>query len=109
MNTNQFTQKTMEALQAAQRIAVEYANNAVEQEHLLAALAQQQDGLIPQMLTNMGTDPNAFAQAALQKVEALPRVTGSGRDPNQIYIGTDLDRALNAADYPERAARVRRA
>ena len=98
MNTNQFTQKTMEALQAAQRIAVEYANNAVEQEHLLAALAQQQDGLIPQLLTTMGADPNAFAQAAMQKVEELPRVTGSGREPNQIYIGTDLDRALNAAE-----------
>ena len=98
MNTNQFTQKTMEALQAAQRIAVEYANNAVEQEHLLAALAQQQDGLIPQLLTTMGADPNAFAQAALQKVEALPRVTGSGREPDKIYIGTDLDRALNAAE-----------
>ncbi len=98
MDMNQFTQKAREALQAAQRLAVEYSNNTVEQEHLLAALAQQQDGLIPQMLTNMGTDPNAFAQAALQKVEALPRVTGSGRDPNQIYIGTDLDRALNAAE-----------
>ena len=98
MDMNRFTQKAREALQAAQRIAVEYSNNTVEQEHLLAALAQQQDGLIPQMLTNMGTDPNAFAQAALQKVEALPRVTGSGRDPNQIYIGTDLDRALNAAE-----------
>ncbi len=98
MDMNQFTQKAREALQAAQRIAVEYSNNTVEQEHLLAALAQQQDGLIPQMLTNMGTDPNAFAQAALQKVEDLPRVTGSGRDPNQIYIGTDLDRALNAAE-----------
>ena len=98
MDMNQFTQKAREALQAAQRIAVEYSNNTVEQEHLLAALAQQQDGLIPQMLTNMGTDPNAFAQAALQKVEVLPRVTGSGRDPNQIYIGTDLDRALNAAE-----------
>ena len=98
MDMNQFTQKAREALQAAQRIAVEYSNNTVEQEHLLAALAQQQDGLIPQMLTNMGTDPNAFAQAALQKVEALPRVTGSGRDPNQIYIGTDLDRALNVAE-----------
>ena len=98
MDMNQFTQKARDALQAAQRIAVEYSNNTVEQEHLLAALAQQQDGLIPQMLTNMGTDPNAFAQAALQKVEALPRVTGSGRDPNQIYIGTDLDRALNAAE-----------
>ena len=98
MDMNQFTQKARDALQAAQRIAVEYSNNTVEQEHLLAALAQQQDGLIPQMLTNMGTDPNAFAQAALQKVEALPRVTGSGRDPNQIYIGTDLDRALNTAE-----------
>ena len=98
MDMNQFTQKAREALQAAQRIAVEYSNNTVEQEHLLAALAQQQDGLIPQLLTTLGADPNAFAQAALQKVEALPRVTGSGRDPNQIYIGTDLDRALNAAE-----------
>ena len=98
MNIEQMTQKTREALQAAQRIAVEYSNNAVEQEHLLAALAQQQDGLIPQMLQTMGTDPNAFAQAALQKVEALPHVTGSGRDPEKIYISNDLDRALNAAE-----------
>ena len=98
MNTNQFTQKTLEALQSAQRLAVEYSNNAVEQEHLLAALAQQQDGLIPQLLTKLGTDPNAFAQAALQKVEALPRVTGSGRDPDKVYISGDLDRALNAAE-----------
>ena len=50
------------------------------------------------MLQTMGTDPNAFAQAALQKVEALPRVTGSGRDPEKIYISNDLDRALNAAE-----------
>ena len=98
MDMNQFTQKAREALQAAQRIAVEYANNAVEQEHLLAALAQQQDGLIPQLLTTMGADPNAFAQAAMQKVEELPRVTGSGREPDKIYIGIDLDRALNAAE-----------
>ena len=73
MNIEQMTQKTREALQAAQRIAVEYSNNAVEQEHLLAALAQQQDGLIPQLLQTLGIDANAFAQAALQKVEALPR------------------------------------
>lgn len=98
MNIEQMTQKTREALQAAQRIAVEYSNNAVEQEHLLAALAQQQDGLIPQLLQTLGIDANAFAQAALQKVEALPRVTGSGRDPEKIYISNDLDRALNAAE-----------
>ena len=98
MNMNQLTQKTIEALQNAQRLAVEYSNQAVEQEHLLAALAQQQDGLIPQLLTTLGADPNAFAQAALQKVEALPRVTGSGRDPEKVYISGDLDRALNAAE-----------
>ena len=98
MSIEQMTQKTREALQAAQRIAVEYSNNAVEQEHLLAALAQQQDGLIPQMLQTLGVDANAFANAALQKVEALPRVTGSGRDPEKIYISGDLDRALNAAE-----------
>ncbi len=98
MNMNQLTQKTIEALQNAQRIAVEYSNQAVEQEHLLAALARQQNGLIPQLLTKLGADPNAFAQAALQKVEALPRVTGSGRDPDKVYISGDLDRALNAAE-----------
>ena len=98
MNMNQLTQKTIEALQNAQRLAVEYSNQAVEQEHLLAALAQQEQGLIPQLLTTLGADPNAFAQAALQKVEALPRVTGTGRDPEKVYISGDLDRALNAAE-----------
>ena len=98
MNMNQFTQKTVEALQSAQRIAIEYANPALEQEHLLAALAQQQDGLIPQLLTTMQVDPNAFAQAAMQKVEKLSRVTGSGRDPEKVYISGELDQALNAAE-----------
>ncbi len=98
MNMNQLTQKTIEALQNAQHLAVEYSNQAVEQEHLLAALVQQEQGLIPQLLTTLGADPNAFAQAALQKVEALPRVTGTGRDPEKVYISGDLDRALNAAE-----------
>ena len=98
MNMNQFTQKTIEALQNAQRLAVEYSNQTVEQEHLLAALAQQQDGLIPQMLHAMGVEPGTFATAATEKVAALPRVTGSGRDPDKVYISGDLDRALNAAE-----------
>ena len=102
MNMNQFTQKTIEALQNAQRLAVEYSNQAVEQEHLLAALAQQQDGLIPQLLQAMGVDANAFANAAAEKVAALPRVTGSGRDPEKVYISGDLDRALNAAEAQAR-------
>ncbi len=98
MNTNRFTQKTVEALQSAQRMAVEYANPAIEQEHLLAALAAQNDGLIPQLLTAAGVDPAAFAQAAAEKVAQLSRVTGSGRDPDKVYISGELDRALNAAE-----------
>ena len=98
MNMNQMTQKTIEAIQNAQRLAVEYANQAIEQEHLLAALARQDNGLIAQLLTRMNVDPNAFAQAALQKVEALPRVTGSGRDPEKVYISNELDQAFNAAE-----------
>lgn len=75
MNTNQFTQKTMEALQAAQRLAIEYSNQALEQEHMLVALTQQQDGLIPQLLTKMNVDPGTFEAAAAEKVSQLPHVT----------------------------------
>ncbi|MDD4850414.1 MAG: ATP-dependent chaperone ClpB [Gemmiger sp.] len=98
MNTNQFTQKTTEALQAAQRLAVEYSNQALEQEHLLTALTQQQDGLIPQLLTKLGVEPGTFSAAAAEKVAALPHVTGTGRDPEKVYISQELDQALNAAE-----------
>ena len=98
MNINQCTQKTVQAIQAAQRLAVEYQNQAIEQEHLLAALCQQQDGLIPQLLTKMGVEPGNFLAAATEKVAALPHVTGSGRDPEKVYISSDLDRAFNAAE-----------
>ena len=53
MNTNQYTQKTLEALQAAQQLAVEYQHNALEPEHLLHALATQEQGLIPQLLQKL--------------------------------------------------------
>lgn len=72
MNIEQMTQKTREALQAAQRIAVEYSNNAVEQEHLLAALAQQQDGLIPQLLQTLGIDANAFPRRPCRRSRRCP-------------------------------------
>ena len=98
MNMNQFTQKTIQAIQDAQRLAVEYQNQAIEQEHLLAALTQQQDGLIPQLLTKMGVEPGNFLAAATEKVAALPHVTGSGRDPEKVYISNELDQALNAAE-----------
>lgn len=72
MNMNQFTQKTLEALQSAQRLAVEYSNNAVEQEHLLAALAQQQDGLIPQLLTKLGATPMPLHRPPCKKSRPCP-------------------------------------
>ena len=98
MNINQCTQKTVQAIQAAQRLAVEYQNQAIEQEHLLVALCQQDDSLIPQLLTKMGVEPGNFLAAATEKVAALPHVTGSGRDPEKVYISNDLDRAFNAAE-----------
>ena len=63
MNTNQYTQKTLEALQAAQQLAVEYQHNALEPAHLLHALAAQENGLIPQLLQKLNVDPGSFAAA----------------------------------------------
>ena len=98
MNTNNYTQKTLEALQSAQQLAIEYQNQALEPEHLLAATASQQDGLIPQLLMKLGVEPGNFAAAAAQKVAALPHVTGSGREPGKIYISAATDRVLAAAE-----------
>ena len=53
MNMNQFTQKSLEAIQAAQALATEYGNQQIEQPHLLAALVEQDGGFIPQLLTNI--------------------------------------------------------
>ena len=98
MNTNKYTQKTLEALQSAQQLAIEYQNQAMEPEHLLAATASQQDGLIPQLLMKLGVEPGNFAAAAAQKVAALPHVTGSGREADKIYISQDTDKVLNTAE-----------
>ena len=66
MNTNQFTQKTLEALQSAQSLAIQYQNQKLEPEHLMAALTAQQNGLIPQLLQKLGIDADAFARAAVE-------------------------------------------
>ncbi len=97
MNNNQFTQKTLEALQAAQQLAIEYQHNAVEPEHILHALVTQQQGLIPQLLQTLGADPGTFSAAVAEKLAALPRVSGSGRDPDKVYISNASDKVLSAA------------
>ncbi|WP_395151494.1 ATP-dependent chaperone ClpB [uncultured Allofournierella sp.] len=98
MNTNKCTQKTLEALQNAQSLAIQHQNQTVEPEHLLASIANQEQGLIPQLLQKMSIQPEAFASAASQKVALLPHVTGSGRKPDQIYISHATDQVLNAAE-----------
>ena len=72
MNTNQYTQKTLEALQAAQQLAVEYQHNALEPEHLLHALASQEQGLIPQLLQKLNVDPGSFAAAVAESCRPCP-------------------------------------
>ncbi|MBQ8536317.1 MAG: ATP-dependent chaperone ClpB, partial [Clostridia bacterium] len=105
MNNRQFTQKTMEAIQLAQQTAVEYQNMQVEQSHLAYALTADAQGLIPQLLTKMGKDAQQV-KAALQKaVEQLPKVSGSGREPDKIYITPDLEKAIIAAQ--ERAQQMK--
>ena len=99
MNTNKFTQKTLEALQSAQQLAIEYQNQAMEPEHLLTSIANQDQGLIPQLLQQLGSDPGTFAAAAASKVAMLPHVTGSGREPDKIYISAATDKVLNAAEH----------
>ena len=97
MNTNQYTQKTLEALQAAQQLAVEYQHNALEPEHLLHALATQEQGLIPQLLQKLNVDAGSFSAAVAEKLSAMPRVSGSGRDPDKVYISQATDKVLRAA------------
>ena len=97
MNTNQYTQKTLEALQAAQQLAVEYQHNALEPEHLLHALATQEQGLIPQLLQKLNVDAGSFSAAVAEKLSAMPRVSGSGRDPDKVYISQATDKVLSAA------------
>ena len=97
MNLNQFTQKSLEAVQSAQSVAVENGNQQVGQPHLLLALLQQEDGLIGQLMGRMGVPMDSFVSAVTGTVGALPKVSGGGREADKIYISQSLDQALNAA------------
>ncbi|WP_367924501.1 ATP-dependent chaperone ClpB [uncultured Ruthenibacterium sp.] len=98
MDAQKMTQKSLEALRAAQSLAVEYENQALCPEHLFCALLNQQDGLIGQLFSKMGVEPGNLAAAFANKVSQLPHVTGSGREPDKVYITPELDKALTAAE-----------
>ncbi|MDI9598000.1 MAG: AAA family ATPase [Acidobacteriota bacterium] len=98
MSQARYTQKSMEAIQGAQRLAGEYLNQTMEQAHLLSSLLQDGAGLIPQLLSRMGLQPSDISQAALDEVEKLPRVRGGAREEGKTYVSQETDRALRAAD-----------
>ena len=96
MNLNQFTQKSVEAVQAAQQMASARQNQQIEQEHLLLALLEQKEGLIPQLMQKAGVEPAALRQKLTAAVERLPQISGSGA--GQMYLSRDLEQALNEAE-----------
>jgi len=98
MNMNRFTQKSLAAIQAAQDIALEHGNQQIEQAHLLQALVSDGEGLVPQLLTAMGMTLSSFQAAVKAEVEKLPRVSGSGREADKVYIAPDVDKALRGAE-----------
>ena len=93
MNLQKFTQKSLEAIQNAQSNAVEYGNPQLDQQHLLLALLQQEDGLIPGLLQKMNINVNGLTQAVENEVKRLPHVSGG-----ETRVAVDLEKALTAAE-----------
>ena len=98
MNSNQFTQKTMEALRQAQAMAVEYQHMNVEQEHLMLTLTDDAGDLIAQLLQKCGIRPENLKTLLEQALNKIPRVSGPGREAGKVYISNDLEKALNEAE-----------
>ena len=96
MTLQNFTQKSQEAIQDAQNLAIRNNHQQLEQIHLLAALLQQEGGLIPQLLTKMGVTVESLSAAAMAEVNKLPGVTGA-READKIYISNALNQTLVAA------------
>ncbi|XOQ43931.1 MAG: ATP-dependent chaperone ClpB [Clostridium sp.] len=98
MNAQKFTQKSLEAIQLAQNIAIENSNMQVGQAHLLLSLLTQQNGLIPQLLKKMNIDPDALTRDVKELVNKLPAVTGPGREPGKIYVSPGTDAVLTKSE-----------
>ena len=98
MNAQKFTQQSLEAIREAQNLTVEHQNMQLEQEHLLAALLTQEQGLVPELLLKMGIPAEQVEADALRAVDGLPKVTGSGREAGKIYVSEDVDKTLTAAE-----------
>ena len=95
MNAQNFTQKTIEAVQTAQSMAQENRNSYITPEHLLYALVDQDGGLIPTLFKRMGVDCDAVLSELDGAIAALPKVGG---DSSEVYMSSELSRVLSAAE-----------
>ena len=98
MNAQKFTKKALETVQAAQSIAIENQNMQIMPEHLLYALVDQEGGLIPQLLKKSGVDTDNMLALLDSAIGKIPAVSGSGREPDKIYISPITDKIFNEAE-----------
>ena len=95
MEMNRFTQKSMEALQRAQRLAQSYGNAQIEQLHLLSALLHQDNGLIGQLLSRLGINLRQAQSACDNATSRLPKISGSNQQP---YVSAGLSAVMQQAE-----------
>ena len=93
MNIQKFTQNSVEAINECEKLAYEYGNQELEQEHLLVALLMQEKGMIPNLIEKMEIDLTHFKENAIRKLEARTKVSGG-----QLLVGKDLNRVLIHAE-----------
>ena len=98
MNAQKFTQKSLEAVRAAQELTIREQQLQIEPVHLLSALLRQEGGLIPQLLEKMGVSVEALNAAVDRTVAGLSKVSGPGREPDKIYVSAPADRVLSGAE-----------
>jgi ATP-dependent Clp protease ATP-binding subunit ClpB len=98
MDMNRLTQRSQEAVQQAQSVALRYGHTEVDGEHLLLALLEQSDGLVPRLLQQFDTDVDALRAAVEGDLQRRPRVTGPGAAPGQVFVTQRLARVLDAAE-----------
>ena len=98
MNAQKLTKKALEAVQSAQSIAIENQNMQIMPEHLLYALVDQEGGLIPQLLKKSGVDTDNMLALLDGAINKIPAVSGSGREPDKIYISPVTDKIFNEAE-----------
>ena len=97
MNAQKFTQKSLEAIQNAQNLAVQNQNSQIEEEHLILALLEQEDSLIKELLNKMGV-PDNFERDIRNKVENDPKMVGGARKADSIYVSQDVDLVLTDSE-----------